>query len=171
MIRLFNHYLSVRTLLLAAIEAVVLFQSVVLGFQIRMADFAIRVPVAEASVFAGIMMVMMTALGLYQAQAEPFRATIQRVLVAYGLSLIGMSFCFYLFQGFYVGRGVFAVSSIFAMAGVLLVRLMFFRMTDIGLPRRRVLVLGNGPEAEEIIRYLHGGEQVRAIQYLSLIHI
>ena len=36
MIRLFNHYLSVRTLLLTAIEAVVLFQSVVLGFQIRM---------------------------------------------------------------------------------------------------------------------------------------
>ncbi|HPU53560.1 MAG TPA: TIGR03013 family PEP-CTERM/XrtA system glycosyltransferase [Burkholderiaceae bacterium] len=168
MIRLFNHYLSVRTLLLAAIEAVVLFQSVVLGFQIRMADFSLRLPVAEAGVFAFIMMVMMTSLGLYQAQAEPFRATIQRVLVAYGLSLIGMSFFFYLFQGFYVGRGVFAVSSVFAMAGVLLVRLIFFRMTDIGLPRRRVLVLGNGPEAEEIIRYLHNSEQVRAIQYAGM---
>ena len=168
MIRLFNHYLSVRTLLLAAIEAVVLFQSVVLGFQIRMADFSLRLPVGEAGVFAFIMMVMMTSLGLYQAQAEPFRATIQRVLVAYGLSLIGMSFFFYLFQGFYVGRGVFAVSSVFAMAGVLLVRLIFFRMTDIGLPRRRVLVLGNGPEAEEIIRYLHNSEQVRAIQYAGM---
>ena len=168
MIRLFNHYLSVRTLLLTAIEAVVLFQSVVLGFQIRMSDYAMRVPVAEAGVFAVIMLLMMTALGLYQAQAEPFRATVQRLLVAYGLSLIVMSFMFYLFQGFYVGRGVFAVSSIFAVAGVLLVRLMFFRMTDLGLPRRRVLVLGNGPEAEEIIRYLHSSDQVRAIQYAGM---
>ena len=54
------------------------------------------------------------------------------------------------------------------MAGVMVVRLVFFRMTDIGLPRRRVLVLGNGPEAEEIIRYLHEGELVRAVQYAGM---
>ncbi len=168
MIRLFNHYLSVRTLLLTAIEAAVLFQSVVLGFQIRMSDFALRVPVAEAGVFTGIMLVMMTGLGLYQQRSEPFRATAQRLLVAYGMSLVLMSFVFWLFPGFYVGRGVFAVSSMFAMIGVLLVRLIFFRVTDIGLPRRRVLVLGNGPEAEEIIRYLHEGELVRSIQYAGM---
>jgi sugar transferase (PEP-CTERM system associated) len=66
---------------------------------------------------------------------------------------------------FYVGRGVFAVSSLFAMGGVLLVRLMFFRVTDLGLPRRRVLVLGHGAEAEDLIRYLHTDDQVRAIEY------
>ena len=168
MIRLFNHYLSVRTLLLTAIEAMVLFQSVVLVFQLRMTDFSLRLPVAEAAVFTSIMLLMMTALGLYQAQAEPFRATVQRVLVAYGLSLVLMSFFFYVFPSFYVGRGAFAVSSLFAMAGVMAVRLVFFRMTDIGLPRRRVLVLGNGPEAEEIIRYLHEGELVRAVQYAGM---
>ncbi len=168
MIRLFNHYLSVRTILLTAIEAVVLFQAVILGFQVRMSEYAVRVPVAEAAVFAVIMLLMMTALGLYQAQAEPFRATVQRVLVAYGLSLVLMSLFFYLFPAFYVGRGVFAVSSLFAMGGILLVRLMFFRMTNLGLPKRRVLVLGNGPEAEEIIRYLHEGDQVRAIQYAGM---
>ena len=168
MIRLFNHYLSVRTLLLAAIEAMVLFQSVVLVFQLRVADFSLRLPVAEAGVFTSVMLLMMTALGLYQAQAEPFRVTVQRVLVAYGLSLVLMSFFFYVFPSFYVGRGAFLVSSLFAMAGVMVVRLVFFRMTDIGLPRRRVLVLGNGPEAEEIIRYLHEGELVRAVQYAGM---
>ena len=168
MIRLFNHYLSVRTLLLTAIEAMVLFQSVVLVFQLRMTDFSLRLPVAEAGVFTSVMLLMMTALGLYQAQAEPFRATVQRVLVAYGLSLVLMSFFFYVFPSFYVGRGAFLVSSLFAMAGVMVVRLVFFRMTDIGLPRRRVLVLGNGPEAEEIIRYLHVGELVRAVQYAGM---
>ncbi|MEZ5730108.1 MAG: hypothetical protein R3E48_20315 [Burkholderiaceae bacterium] len=45
---------------------------------------------------------------------------------------------------------------------------MFFRLTDYGLPKRRVLVLGNGPEAEEVIRFLHRGERGRAVQYAGL---
>ena len=139
MIRLFNHYLSVRTLLLTAIEAMVLFQSVVLVFQLRMTDFSLRLPVAEAGVFTSVMLLMMTALGLYQAQAEPFRATVQRVLVAYGLSLVLMSFFFYVFPSFYVGRGAFLVRSLFAMAGVRVVRLVMTSASSltwmsVGLP-------------------------------------
>jgi len=168
MIRLFNHYLSARTLLLTAIEMVVLFQSMVLGYQLRMAEYAMRVPISEAALFTVTMLLMMTSLGLYQPQPEPFRATVRRVLVAYGLTLVLMSVVFYLLPMFYVGRGVFAASSLFAMAGVLLVRLMFFRISDVGLPRRRVLVLGNGPEAEEVVRYLHGSEMIRSIDYAGL---
>jgi len=165
MIRLFNHYLSARTLLLTAIEMVVLFQSMVLGYQLRLAEYAMRLPVSEAALFTVVMVLMMTSLGLYQVRAEPFRTTVQRLLVAYVLTLVLMSVVFYLLPMFYVGRGVFAVSSLFAMGGVLLVRLMFFRVTDLGLPRRRVLVLGHGAEAEDLIRYLHADDQVRAIEY------
>ena len=165
MIRLFNHYLSSRTLLLTAIEMVVLFQSMVLGYQLRLAEYAIRLPVTEAALFTVVMLLMMTSLGLYQVRSEPFRTTMQRLLVAYLLTLALMSVIFYLLPMFYVGRGVFAVSSLFAMGGVLLVRLMFFRVTDLGLPRRRVLVLGHGSAAEDLIRYLHAQDQVRTIEY------
>jgi len=40
------------------------------------------------------------------------------------------------------------MTSLFAAGGVLLIRLIFFRITDVGLPKRRVLVLGNGDEAK-----------------------
>jgi len=168
MIRLFNHYLSVRTLLLTLIEATVLFQSVLLGFQLRLSNYSAPLPVAEAAIFTSVMLLTMTALGLYQAQTEPFRSTVQRVVVAYGLALMVMSLVFYLVPVIYVGRGVFAVTSIFALGGVLLVRLLFFRLTDFGLPRRRVLVLGNGPEAEEVIRFLHEGARGRSIRYAGM---
>ncbi len=168
MIRLFNHYLSIRLIVLTLVEAAVVFQSVVLGYQIRTMDWAGRLPMVEAGVFTLIMVIMMSALGLYQSHSEPFRTTVQRIFVAYGLSLIVMTLVFWLFPATYIGRGAFAVISIFATGGVLLVRFFFVNLTDIGLPKRRVLVMGNGPEAEQIIRFLHEGERGRAVQYAGL---
>ncbi len=168
MIRIFNHYLSLRVLLLTLLETMVLFQAMVLGFEIRFLNQAVPLPLLQAGLFTAVMLLMMTGLGLYQAQAEPFRITIQRLIVAYGLSLMVMSVVFYLFPDTYVGRGVFAVTSVFAVAGVLAIRVMFFRVTDIGLPKRRVLVLGNGGEAEEAIRFLHETGRGRTIQYAGL---
>ena len=168
MIRLFNHYLSIRLLLLTLIEGSVLFQSLVLGFRLRWPDPTLAVPVVEAGIFTAVMLLMMTGLGLYQSQAESRRSTVQRLVVAYGLSLMVMSLIFYLLPQIYVGRGVFAVTSVFALAGVLLVRLMFFRVTDLGLPKRRILVLGNGPDAEEVIRFLHDSAGSRTVQYAGM---
>ncbi|MCP5264913.1 MAG: TIGR03013 family PEP-CTERM/XrtA system glycosyltransferase [Burkholderiaceae bacterium] len=168
MIRLFNHYLPLQLVLLTALEAAVLFGSLVLGFRIRLFAEPLPVPFAEASIFTVVMLLTMTAMGLYQSKAEPFRTTVQRLAVAYGLALVAMSLIFYLLPETYIGRGVFAIASALALTGVVVVRTMFFRLTDYGLPKRRVLVLGNGPEAEEVIRFLHRGERGRAVQYAGL---
>jgi len=168
MIRIFNHYLSLRVLLLTLLETMVLFQAMVLGFEIRFLDESVPLPLFQAGLFTIVMLLMMTGLGMYQAQVEPFRTTIQRLVVAYGLSLMVMSLIFYLFPDTYVGRGVFAVTSVFAVVGVLAIRVIFFGVTDIGLPKRRVLVLGNGADAEETIRFLHQAGRGRSIQYAGL---
>ena len=168
MIRIFNHYLSLRVLLLTLLETMVLFQAMVLGFEIRFLNESVPLPLFQAGLFTIVMLLMMTGLGMYQAQVEPFRTTIQRLVVAYGLSLMVMSAIFYLFPDTYVGRGVFAVTSVFAVSGVLAIRVLFFRVTDIGLPKRRILVLGNGGEAEEAIRFLHEHGRGRTIQYAGL---
>ncbi len=168
MIRLFNHYLSLRVLVLTLVEALVLFQSLVVGFEIWTIGRALPSPITQAVLFALVMLLMMTALGLYEAYDESFRVTLQRIVVAYGLTLVTLSVVFYVFPGTYVERGVFAVASVFALAGEILVRLFFFRVTAAGLPRRRVLVLGNGVEAEQVIRFLNEGSRGRTIQYAGL---
>lgn len=168
MIRLFNHYLSVRLLLLTALEAFVLFQSVVLGFELRMAEPIGQSPLLEASAFTFVMLITMSALGLYQLQGEPFRTTIHRLLIAYGMSLLIISLVFYLLPATYIGRGVMAWSSLIALGSVLMIRTLFFRLTDAGLPKRRVLVLGNGKEAEQVIRFLHESDARRSVAYAGL---
>ena len=168
MIRVFNHYLSTRTVLLSLIEAAVIFQSMILGYQIRLDDYSGRLPLVDAALFTVAMLLAMTALGLYDQQLERFRTMLQRLTLAYGLTLLAMAVVFYLFPETHVGRGVLATASIFALGGVALVRLMFFRVTDIGLPKRRVLVLGNGTDAENVIRFLHEGERERTVQYAGM---
>ncbi|HRO59366.1 MAG TPA: TIGR03013 family PEP-CTERM/XrtA system glycosyltransferase [Burkholderiaceae bacterium] len=168
MIRLFNHYLPLRTLVLTLIEALVLFQAMVLGFELRMLDRGTPLPLLEAGLFTGVMLLMMTGLGLYESQSEPFRIMLQRLLVAYLLTLVVLSVVFYVFPETYIGRGVFALTTLFAAGGVLLIRLVFFRITDVGLPKRRVLVVGNGAEAEEVIRFLNDEVRGRSIEYAGL---
>lgn len=168
MIRLFNHYLPARVLVLTMVEALVLFQSLVVGFEISTIERALPAPVKQAMLFALVMLLMMTALGLYEQHVESFRVTLQRIVVAYGLTLVTLSVIFYVFPQTYVERSVFALASIFALAGEILVRLLFFRVTDVGLPKRRVMVLGNGAEAEQVIRFLNEGERERTIQYAGL---
>lgn len=168
MIKVFNHYLSVRLLLLTVLEAVVLFQSVILGFQLRFPGDLQALPHIEAGIFTVVMLTAMSALGLYQAHGESFRTTVHRLMIAYGLSLMLISVVFYLVPDTYIGRGVMAWSSLFALGSVLLIRLLFFRLTDVGLPKRRVLVLGNGAEAEEVIRFLHNSAGRKSIEYAGL---
>lgn len=168
MIRFFNHYVSVRLLLLTGLEALVLFQSVVFGFQLRMAEPTGQSPLLEAAAFTFVMLMAMSALGLYQSQAEPFRTTVHRLLIAYALSILVISLVFYVFPETYIGRGVMAWSSLLALASVLLLRILFFRVTDVGLPKRRVMVVGNGPEAEQVISHLHHASMRHSVQYAGL---
>ncbi len=167
MIRLFNHFLSVRLVMLTLVEALVIFQAVLLGFTSRTFG-SMSLPWFEASLFTVVMMLMMTGLGLYQSQSEPFLTTLRRLVVAFVLALIVMSVIFYIFPATYVGRGTLLFVSAFTFGGILLVRIFFFRITDFGLPKRRVLVLGNGTEAEGVIKFLHQGARGRNIQYAGL---
>ena len=168
MIRVFNHYLPLRIVLLSLLEAMVLFQLMVLGLEIRLLDRALPIPLLEAGMFTGIMLFMMTGLGLYDSHTEPFRIMVQRVAVAYVLTLVLMEFAISMLPEPHLGHQTFAIASLFAASGVLLIRFVFFRITDVGLPKRRVLVVGNGHEAEEVIRFLNEGSHGRTIEYAGL---
>jgi sugar transferase (PEP-CTERM system associated) len=126
------------------------------------------IPTLEAGLFTGVMLGAMSAMGLYRPDGEPFRTTVHRVVIALGMAMLLSSVVFYVFPDTYIGRGVMAWSALFALGSVLLVRVAFFRLTDIGLPKRRVLVVGNGPDAEELIRFLHRRAEHRTLRYAGL---
>jgi sugar transferase (PEP-CTERM system associated) len=168
MIHLFSHYFSWRLLLLSVIEAAVLFMSILLGIQLRIPAGDPTPSAYDATVFTIAMLAMMNALGLYSRQPETIKNTIQRLLVALILAFFLSSAVFYAFPGLYVGRGIFAISAVISVAGLVLVRLLFFQVSSASVLKRRIMVVGSGEASREIIAYLQGADAIRSMQFVGL---
>ena len=80
--RAFIHYLRVRFAVLPVIDALVLVAAMVLGYQIRLLnEDGLVFSTLRGLVFAALMMLTMTAFGLYSRQQdEPFRLVVQKVV-------------------------------------------------------------------------------------------
>ena len=155
MIRVFSHYISIRTVLLMLIEGTLLLAASFAGVAVRLSPAAFSAEtlfMPESILFAFFMIVVMAALGLYQDERpESFVVILNRTIIAFAAGSALMSVVFYLFPNTYIGRGVFAYTATFAFGAILLVRTAFFRWTAFGLIKKKVLILGAGEQARAIL--------------------
>ena len=156
--RAFIHYLRVRFAVLPVVDALVLVGSMVLGYQIRLLnEDGLVFSTLQGVLFATLMMLTMTAFGLYSRQQdEPFRHVVQKVFASYLVTLLALSVVFYVFPDSEVGRGVFAIASVFGLMGILVVRYVAFRAGFLHRRGRRVMVMGEGEEADQVLAILAG---------------
>lgn len=151
------HYFRVHFAVLPLIDALVLIQSMVLGYEIRLLSDDLILSTLQGVLFACTMLLTMTAFGLYSGQQdEPFRLVVQKVFASYLVTLLILTVLFYVFPGSSVGRGVFAIASVFALFGLLLVRYLAYRLGFLKRRGRRVLLLGEGEEAGLVVDTLQG---------------
>ncbi|MCB1864843.1 MAG: TIGR03013 family PEP-CTERM/XrtA system glycosyltransferase [Chromatiales bacterium] len=157
MVRLFGHYIPRAFLLLAFGEwlaaAVSIYLGIALRFPTEEAEALFGAPnVAwSAVVFAGINVVALAAMGLYQrGLTQGHVGMLARVLVALAFSAAGMSLAFYLFPALFIGRGAFAMALVCDFALLLGTRAVFFAAFGDRTRQRRVLVLGAGKNAARI---------------------
>lgn len=172
MIRVFSHYISIRTVLLLLIEGLLLIAASVAGVAIRLPTVPFRVEalfMPEAVLFAFFMIVVMAALGLYQDdRPESFVAILNRTIIAFAAGSALMSVVFYLFPNTYIGRGVFAYTATFAFGAILIVRTVFFQWTAFGLIRKKVLILGAGEQARAILELVSRNGHRDAIEVVGV---
>ncbi|MDD5328887.1 MAG: TIGR03013 family PEP-CTERM/XrtA system glycosyltransferase [Sulfuricella sp.] len=154
MIRIFSHYISKMTLFLVCLEGLLLIASIYLGVSIRFSDGHFSVHDAfgplwpKAVTFAFCMIMVMAALGLYQAEIrEGIQGILLRLGIVFVFGLGVMSLVFYLVPSMYLGRGVFGIAYVAAFVGVLFGRLVFFTWNGPDLLKPRILVLGTGSRA------------------------
>ncbi len=172
MIRVFSHYISVRIVLLMLIEGVLLLAASYAGFIVRFSPTMVEssaVFTPEAILFAFFMLVVMAALGLYQDEhPESFVTILNRTIIAFAAGSALMSVVFYLFPGTYIGRGVFAYTATFAFGAILLARTVFFRWTAFGLLKKRVLILGAGEQARDILELVSTNGRRKSIEVVGV---
>ncbi|MCB1858287.1 MAG: TIGR03013 family PEP-CTERM/XrtA system glycosyltransferase [Gammaproteobacteria bacterium] len=157
MIRIFGHYVSKLFLLLGVLELGLLYLCVLGGYLLRsgLADGEWFLPLdqpihSSAVLYALLTSAAMIAMGLYQRGLHGAAALLVRFGVSFFLSTTAMSLVFYSFPGMFVGRGVFGFAMLLSIAGLLLLRSVFFYFAGAEAQQQRVLVLGSGLNAARI---------------------
>lgn len=156
MLRIANHYVSIPVFLLLTLETAILFASVYIGASLRFADLTAPLTgefdsfVMSALAFSTVMVLSMSALGMYQpAFHDGLKATFLRLVPSCLLGFVLLTLIFYIFPDLYLGRGV--VGFVFAIAApsILVTRVVFYISARSTILNTRVLFVGAGPLAKE----------------------
>ncbi|MDZ7828282.1 MAG: hypothetical protein U5K33_01955, partial [Halofilum sp. (in: g-proteobacteria)] len=141
------------------IEAMILYASVYIGAWLRLADGTAVAADAEhaviwpeAALFTGVLVLSMTAMGLYNKRLrERLEGIIIRLLLAFAVGTAVLTGLFYLFTDMFLGRGVLALALLSGFAGIVIVRALLGRLLQESQNLRRIVVLGTGSKAAAIM--------------------
>ncbi|SCX55897.1 TIGR03013 family XrtA/PEP-CTERM system glycosyltransferase [Nitrosospira sp. Nsp1] len=157
MFRIYNHFISRTVILLISAEILVLMFMVYLGATIRFFDHADPFPsfsslFPEAATFTFVMILCMSAMGLYQLDARlDIKDTLFRLMPSMMLGFGITTLIFYLLPDLYLGRGILGLVMLFALSGILLTRAAFLKWSSLGILEARAIVLGTGGKAKEFV--------------------
>lgn len=157
MIRVFRHYIPGSIVLLATLEALILFSAlyfsspvhrVLLGWEMAVSHSQL---IFKSSIFMITLMTVMNAMGLYQREDwDHFSKITLRLAMAFMLGLFAMTMLYYFIAALYIGRGQFAIALVMGFVPILVMRYLFYRYADLESLKRQVLVLGAGARAQQI---------------------
>ena len=178
-VRLFNGNLHLPAVVLALSEIAIAISAVYLAVWVRFAGFsdtfaAFHTTVGSiwprALVFAGVLLLSLASLGLYQLrQRARFTGILVRLLIAVLLAQAMIALVFYLAPSLFVGRGVIGLAGIFAFLELALARFVFLHVADEDMFKRRVLVLGSGARAATITNRLRRRADQRGFKIVGYV--
>ncbi|PEQ11067.1 sugar transferase [Novosphingobium sp. PC22D] len=169
MIRLFKHYIPHAVILLWLVDAILLVGANELSWQLRasqigMEPAALSTRLAAHSGFALMILLAMTAVGVYGSDAlRSLRFAGARILVAISLGVIALAFVDFLLGGQTFWRSTLAYAMGLAIVLLMLNRVLLGSLLGTAAFRRRVLVLGAGNRAERLRQLSHRPEAGFAI--------
>jgi sugar transferase (PEP-CTERM system associated) len=161
-VRILGQYVPASLAVLALIEALLCFFAVYAAVCIRFEIGISRLPrfVKEFGplwprgvAFSAIVVTCLLAFGLYNSrQRTQLSGIVARLLLALMVSSCAIAALFYLIPSMHLFRGVAALAVILAVVAVLASRIVFARVADEDIFKRRVLVYGSGYAAAAITR-------------------
>lgn len=164
--------------LLALFESCVLYASFYVGISLRFSgslDAATEMvgPLApRAAVFAGVAVVALSSVGLYQSRQHISSVeTLFRLATALLLAVFADAFVYYLFPAVSTGRGAQALAMAAAFTGLLATRMTLYSVVGSKRFKRNVLVYGRGDMAASLTQMCAPLEHrsFRIVGYLGVL--
>jgi sugar transferase (PEP-CTERM system associated) len=171
--RLFSHHVPTEYILLAVVEFFVLITAYYVGIDLRFTDqiWENRLGdfLAQALVFTFVMQMSLVAFGGYQRQHdEPGAMIAARVGASMMLGMLILSLAFYVMPKFMLGRGAFALAVFVSFVFIMMVRLVFRRISNAFDIRMRILVLGAG-ETANLIKAAEANDELPGLNMVGFM--
>ncbi|MGA1799790.1 TIGR03013 family XrtA/PEP-CTERM system glycosyltransferase [Sphingomonas sp. 4RDLI-65] len=157
MIRLFKHYVPNTVLLLGLVDLILLVVSAEIGWvvrahQIGMAVEPIHTRIAQLLTFAIALQVSLVAVGAYGvASFLSLRFAAARLAVALALGVIVLSLVFFIVPALALWRSNLLYSTVIATMLLVTVRALLGKTLGGDIFKRRIVVLGAGTRAAQIL--------------------
>jgi sugar transferase (PEP-CTERM system associated) len=176
MIRIFSHYIPIRTLALVSLETIVLVLSIYFGLAVSFLPFdqVIQGPglsvTPKVLLLAFCIVTTMTAMGLYDSGVrEDMGATVLRVLIAFAVGLAVASLALMLVPELSVGPNALMTTFAVALCGSAVTRTLFVGWITPHAFQKRVLVLGTGSRAASVDELVKDkGGLIKIVGYLPI---
>lgn len=166
MIRIFRHYIPGTYLWLLLIEFCVFFAAMYYGSDVRFLmtkSWYIEQDITFASIiFSSVMSLSCLGMGLYRRtlSGEEYKL-VARIIVSFGMAIFAALIIYYLLPEFYVARSVLVYAVVFSFLGIFITRYLFYKIVNLERLKRRVLVIGSGKNAHQLIAindsFIHRG--------------
>ncbi len=121
---------------------------------------------------AGVLLAAMAALGLHQVHLRAnWLGRLSRQGVAFILGGIVLTALYYILPPVYLGRGILAIALMIGYGAVALWQVAFLHFADADLFKRRVVILGAGENAAEMIHKMRRRTDRRGFKVLGYVQI
>jgi sugar transferase (PEP-CTERM system associated) len=162
MIRIFNQYVSLRSVLTMLVEAALIVLSLFCGARLRFwytpLEFDVFVELPrfgfQALLFVITLQLCFYYADLYNSMRSASGRQAVRIVQSLGVSCLPLGLIYYLFPTLLIGRGVFYISMALVAASVTLNRMVFHAAWRVAVPAQRVLILGTKDLALIVAREL-----------------
>ncbi len=167
MIRFFHMHVPVSAVLLLAADLAICIAAISLGFNLSYAPLSdlgdvVQVQLIEKLIFSVSIVFSLFLMGVhYRRYIADLRMTALRVAAGHALAFILMSMIFYVVPDVRIWLSAQLPAMGVSLIGTYLVRLLYVRLADIRLFKRRVLVLGAGAQAAAIDALERSGQSGR----------
>ena len=178
MYRLLRHRALRWQLLLVLIEFLLLMASVYAAVVLRYWEVAgTRTSFGQtlhwrASLVAIVLIFSMASLGLYQVHLRAdWLGRLSRQGVAFVLGGIALTVLYYAVPPTFLGRGVLGIALLLGYLVVALWRVLFLKFVDANLFKRRVMMLGAGERAAEVMCVMRRKTDQRGFKILGYVPV
>ena len=156
--RVLNHHTHVAYYWLAVVDAALFFGACYLASYLYympepqlLAGHLENLPL-RAGAFTAMTSMALFSMGLYQPRLrEGPNGILLRTLGAFALMTVAMTVLFYFLPALHLWRGVFVYAGTLSLIACLVTRTIFSKSLELDALKRRVLVLGSGRTAQQVV--------------------